>query len=360
MKKKIAIIGTRGLPARYGGFESLAEHLVKYLGIKYNVSVFCSSKIYRQKKDTYFNSKLIYLPLRPNGYQSILYDFMSIILSIRKHDKILVLGASAGILMPILYMFKKKIVLNFGGLEWQRDKWGLYVKKYIKLSEKLFIQNAGVVVADNVGIQEYIKTEYGINSVLIEYGGDQVRKQKFEVNDYDKWKFIKDKYALNVARIQPDNNIEVIIKAFVCYESIPLVIIGNWDGSYYGKELKNKYNNIDNIYLLDAIYDQDILNKIRSNCYIYIHGHSAGGTNPALVEAMNLALPIIAYSSGFNEYTTENKAIYFSDEKNLLSILREKDALDYKNVSEKMHEIALRRYRWSDIVSKYEKYLIND
>lgn len=355
MKKKIAIIGTRGLPARYGGFESLAEYLVRYLNKKYDITVYCSSRIYSQKKKLYNGAKLKYLPLSANGVQSIVYDFLSIILSIRKNDKILVLGASAGIFMPLLFMFKEKIILNFGGLDWQRDKWNWCVKKYIKISEKFFIRNVGLVIADNNGIQKYIKKEYQIKSVLIEYGGDQVEKKFFEAIDFKEWGFVGKKYALNVARIQPDNNIEDIIKAFVDYNEMSLVVIGNWNGSQYGKELRHKYGNIDNIYLLDAIYDQDVLNKIRSNCHIYIHGHSAGGTNPALVEAMSLGLPIIAYSSGFNEYTTENQAIYFSDDKHLLSILREKNAVDYKSVSEKMHEIALRRYRWSDIVSKYEK-----
>jgi len=360
MNKKVAIVGVQGIPAKYGGFESLAEYLVRYLNKRFDITVYCSSRIYPHKDESYSGAKLKYLPLSANGYQSVIYDFISIILSVHKNDKVLVLGASAGIFMPLFFLYRKKIILNFGGLDWRRNKWGYLVKKYLRLSEKYAVQSSGLVVSDNQGIKEYIDDVYGVDSVLIEYGGDQVKPQGVSSSDKNKYPFLGQKYALNVARIQPDNNVEIIIKSFLELDQINLVVIGNWESSEYGRNLKTKYSTRKHIFLLDAIHDQCLLDKIRSNCYIYVHGHSAGGTNPALVEAMSLSLPIIAYSSGFNEYTTENQAIYFSDDKHLLSILREKNAVDYKSVSEKMHEIALRRYRWSDIVSKYEKCLVND
>ena len=128
-----------------------------------------------------------------------------------------------------------------------------------------------------------------------------------------KYPFLLNEYAFSLARIQPDNNVELILDSFVANSLYPIIFVGNWNNSGYGKSLKKKYKDNPNIVLLDAIYDSTELNLLRSNCMVYIHGHSAGGTNPALVEAMFLGLPIIAFSNGFNEYTTENKAIYFNN-----------------------------------------------
>ena len=152
---------------------------------------------------------------------------------------------------------------------------------------------------------------------MIEYGSDQAVPVEPNPELKRKYPFLGDNYAFSVARIQPDNNIDIILDAFSKNKEIPLVFMGNWSNSVYGLSLKQKYKNKENIILVEAIYDQNILNVFRSNCYVYIHGHSAGGTNPSLVEAMNLSLPIIAYDCNFNRYTTENNCIYFSSSKDL-------------------------------------------
>lgn len=355
-KTKIAIIGTQGLPNKYGGFETLAEYLTKYLAKEFEITVFCSLKIYPKKITYYNNAKLRYLPFHANGFQSIIYDSLALILSLR-YDKIIILGASSGLLFPLLWPWKNKFILNCGGIDWKRSKWTPIASKVIRLLERTAINNAGLIISDNQGMYEYFSQEYGKESVLIEYGGDQIEHIKMTIYDNAKYPFLKNKYAFSVARIQPDNNIDLILDSFKQNQAIPLVFVGNWNNSNYGMSLKRKYENTSNLYLFDAIYDQKELNLLRSNCYIYIHGHSAGGTNPALVEAMNLKLPILAYSSGFNEYTTEGKALYFNSSDNLKGLLGSINDLNLNEIRNNMVEIAERRYKWSIIVNKYSNIL---
>ena len=261
-KVKLAIVGTQGLPNQYGGFETLVEYLAKHLSKRFKITVFCSSSVYENKLSELHGCKLIYLPLRANGIQSIVYDIISILKSVKKYDKILILGASGGIILPFLRKYKTKFILNFGGLDWQRSKWGRCTKKFLKLSEKLAVRNSGTLIADNVGIQKYIRHEYKRESLLIEYGGDQVTQEVVDSNDIKKHPFLKQKYALSVARIQPDNNVEIILEVFSQDVSMPVVFIGNWNASSYGNEMRKKYSNRHNIILLDSIYDQKELKSI--------------------------------------------------------------------------------------------------
>lgn len=355
-KKKIAIIGIQGLPNKYGGFETLADYLTKNLREYFDFIVFCSSKKYESKIKHFNGATLKYLPFDANGSQSILYDCISILLSL-KYDKILILGASGGILLPLLKPFRDKFILNFGGLDWQRSKWSRTAQIVLKKSEEFAVKNSSKLISDNEGIKSYLREEYGRDSSLIEYGGDQAKYQPLMGNYINKYHFINDKYIFSVARVQPDNNIEMILKAFNQYKKINLVFVGNWNNSEYGKKLKVKYNNQENIFLLDAIYDQKELDALRSNCILYIHGHSAGGTNPSLVEAMNLSLPIIAFASTFNKYTTENKGLYFKDENDLIQVLNNIEQCDLESMKLKMKTIASKRYKWSIICNKYKEIL---
>jgi len=356
-KLKIAIIGTQGLPAEYGGFETLAHYLVEYLSNEFDITVFCSSKIYSNKLKLYNGCRLEYIPFHANGIQSVLFDILSILKARNKYDKILLLGASGGFIMPFLRSYRNKFILNFGGLDWQRSKWGFFVQRIIRLCEIFAVNNSAFLIADNDGIQEYIKRIYQRNSYLIAYGGDQVFQVKPERSDQEKYPFLNSLYAFSVARIQPDNNIDMILNAFINFTPFPIVFVGNWSCSEYGIRTKANYLKYKNILLLDAIYDQRELNVLRSNCSIYIHGHSAGGTNPSLVEAMHLSLPIFAYASGFNEYTTKNKAVYFSSSAELAKKINDISFEHLRHIGKEMKNIASSSYRWELITRKYSEVL---
>jgi len=353
-KLKIAIIGTVGIPAKYGGFETLTEYLTKNLANKYDTTVYCSGKSYSEKLENHNGAKLKYINLHANGVQSIPYDIISIFSSLRFANTLLILGVSGCIVLPLVRLFsKKRIVVNIDGLEWKREKWGNGAKWFLKLSEKLAVKYADVVVADNAVIQKYVMSEYGVQSELIAYGADHVTKEVLSDELKDEYSFLAKPYAFKVCRIEPENNVHMILEAFSQYRDLNIVMIGNWVNSEYGKELKGKYSSFENIYLLDPIYDQQILNQIRSNCFVYMHGHSAGGTNPSLVEAMYLGLPIYAFGVAYNKATTRNAAKYFNDKDELLGLLRSIDAAELKENSASMKRVAEENYTWDKIAQQY-------
>jgi glycosyltransferase involved in cell wall biosynthesis len=360
--KKIAIVGIQGIPANYGGFETLAENLVSNKGsddIEY--TVYCSSKSYREKRSTYKGARLIYLPLNSNGIQSIFYDIICIIHAVFVSDKLLVLGTSGCIILLLVHLFsQKRIIVNIDGLEHLRAKWNRCARAFLKLSERVAVRYADIIIVDNKIIQNYVRSEYGKDSQLIEYGGDQVLKMQLNKDTSIKYNIQPENYAFKVCRIEPENNIRLIIEAFRDISDLPLILIGNWNKNDYGKLLREENRNFPHIKLLDPIFDQKKLNELRGNCKFYIHGHSAGGTNPSLVEAMNLRLCIIAYDVVFNRETTENKALYFKDKTELKSLMEKikSGEIDIFSIGQQMKEIAQRRYLWNIITMKYEKLFL--
>lgn len=351
--KKVAIIGTVGVPANYGGFESLVENLLgdnTSTNIVY--TVYCSSKSYKEEKDTYKGAKLKYIRLNANGAQSAFYDIVSMLKTTNKYDVALILGVSGCLFLPFFRLwFKNKIIVNIDGLEHRREKWGKFAKWFLRKSEAMAVKCADVVVTDNKGIQDYVTEVYHKDSVMIAYGGDHVaREVSFDIQEkiLREYGVKKDNYAISVCRIEPENNCHIILEAF-SKSGKKLIYIGNWDRSEYGKLLKEKYSKYTNINIHIPEYDLDTLYALRSNAEMYIHGHSAGGTNPSLVEAMFFGKPILAYDVVYNRATTDEQAYYFKSSDELLALL---DKNDLKG--ETMKLIAQERYMWRKIACQYE------
>lgn len=354
-KKKIAIIGTNGLPGRYGGWDQLLNHLTADLSNIYSISVYTSSYDAVDGIREFNGAVLPIIPLRANGPQSIPYDIFSMIHAILfRNDILLVLGTSGCIFFPILRILNIKVILNPDGAEWRRGKWNILIKKFLEFSEYLGIKFASSVVADNLVIQQYIRDRYNIKSNLIEYGGDNAKHVRMDVVTERKYGIKAGEYAFKVCRIVPENNIDLILEAF-SRVNIKLILIGNWNFSDYGKSVRRKYVEFSNLVLLDPIYDQKILDELRGNCYLYVHGHSVGGTNPSLVEAMSLSLCCLVYDVNYNRETTENSAIYFNSVQSLLDNINYimHNTVKAQEVGLSLATIAKRRYKWSGIVKKY-------
>jgi glycosyltransferase involved in cell wall biosynthesis len=356
---RLAIVGIRGIPNNYGGFETLAEYLVEHFDKDIELTVFCSSKDMDSSLKSYKGAKLRYLPISSHGASGILYDSLALLLAVFSNDKVLFLGFGGGFIIPFLGKFKSKIILNIGGLDWKRDKWSPFAKMVIRFSEAQLVKNSSKLIADNAGISDYLLKSYGKKSQLIAYGGDQAQKIDPSKADIESYPFLKGDYAFSVTRIQIDNNIDMILDAFNAQNELPLVMVGNWNNSEYGIKTKEKYRNYKNLVLLDAIYDREKLDVLRSNCSLYIHGHSAGGTNPSLVEAMYLGLPIFAFASGYNEYTTENRAIYFDSSASLLNLIDTRINLDLVEMGKNLKQIADKSYRWKTIAEKYRELILS-
>ncbi|MDV7698676.1 DUF1972 domain-containing protein [Chryseobacterium soli] len=361
MKTKVAIIGTVGLPAKYGGFETLTAHLVEELADTYDFTVYCSSKKYtkEERTESWKGAKLKYLPLDANGIQSIPYDTLSILHALFCSDVLLVLGVAGAWLLPFVRLFtRKKIIISIDGIEWKRDKWSLPAKLYLWWAEKLAVRFSHIDISDNESIQDYTSLRYKTISRVIEYGADHTKVNLIPTSEnIEKYPFLSEEYAVKVCRIEPENNVHTIVKVFSEFPDRKLVLVGNWKNSQYGIEIKQQYSGFKNIHLLDPIYDQELIDLIRGNASVYIHGHSAGGTNPSLVEAMFLGLPIISNGVSYNRTTTEHQAFYFSNEEDLKNVLTEIKKEDLKNCAIQMKKIAERRYTWKKIAKKYSQLI---
>ncbi len=343
------------MPGRYGGWDQLVHHLTVHLKPYFDFVVYTSYNNSEQGVSEINGAKIVTVKLKANGIQSIFYDVVSMIHAIRFCDVLYICGISGCIFLPVIQWFGKNIILNPDGLEWKRDKFSYPVKLFLKLSERIGVIYSDVVISDNVKISKYIKKKYNVDSFLIEYGGDHVIfDSPLSLEVQDKYKITPGEYAFLVCRIEPENNIDLILEAFRD-SPIALVVVGNWAFSRYGKNLRKRYESYSNIQLLDPIYNQIKLDELRNNCLVYVHGHSAGGTNPSLVEAMNLGLFIISYNTGFNRVTTENKALYFKSSKQLreLLIAISENKINILKYSNRMKMIAARRYVWKKITEQY-------
>lgn len=355
-KINVSIIGTVGIPAKYGGFETLTENLiVGKMSEDINYTVYCSSIAYDTHNEMYHGASLKYISLSANGSHSVLYDYISILKSWRRYDVLLILGVSGCTILPFLkWMIKGKVIVNIDGLEHRRDKWSPFVRKFLKLSEWCAIKFSDIIITDNKGIKDYVQDEYNAISAMIPYGGDHVLCSDSSLDILTSYHLCPMAYSMGVCRIEPENNVAMILESF-SQINIPLIFIGNWMNSDYGKVLWEQYKNHSTIKLLPPIYDLSILNVLRSNCEYYLHGHSAGGTNPSLVEAMFYGRPILAFDCVYNRETTENKALYFTDSYILYRQIMNANKTKMEFIGMNMLEIAERRYTWSLIVSEYEK-----
>ena len=358
--KKVAIIGTVGLPANYGGFETLTAHLVEHLSSSYEMTVYCSGKKYPKadRVSGYKGARLKYLPLDANGIQSILYDSLSILHALFYADVLLILGVAGAWLLPFVKLFtRKKIIISIDGIEWKRDKWNRLAQWYLFWAEGMAVKYSHIDISDNEAIQDYTASRYGSLSRIIEYGADHTLSVSKDTAGLKKYPFLNFPYAIKVCRIEPENNVHIVLEAFARLPQYRLVMVGNWANSLYGKELKAKYQKCANIHLSDPIYNQKALDLLRSNATVYLHGHAAGGTNPSLVEAMYLGLPVIAFGVSYNKVTTERKAMYFSDLDSLINTLEQTDFAALKKNGTVMKEIAIRRYTWALIAEKYDQLI---
>lgn len=358
-KLSVAIIGTNGLPGRYGGWDQLMNHLTIKLQNDFDFGVYTSSHDAVKGLKEVNGAQIEIVYLKANGYQSVLYDGWSMIHAIFKYDVLLVLGTSGCIFLPFIKLFKKPVVLNPDGAEWKRGKWSKSIQAFLKFSEKTGVKFASIVITDNKVIQDEVYSTYGVESHLVEYGGNHASHVEMSEKTKLQYGIQENKYAFKVCRIEPENNIDLILEAFSQCK-LPLIIIGNWNFSEYGKAVRKKYEIFEHLTLLDPIYEQTTLDELRSNCFIYVHGHSVGGTNPSLVEAMSLGLNCAIFDVTYNRETTENKAMYFKSVEELANIVNL--ATSGENTFENGQELGLiasRRYTWDRIVSLYKSTIFN-
>ncbi len=353
---KIYLSGTNGLPGKYGGWENLLLNLSRELS-KSNI-VFCHTSTLDGDPDItfYAGANIEFINLSANGIQSILYDFICMLRAYKGKGICILMGCSGGIFVPLFRLLGLKIILNPDGEEWKRGKWSLPAKIFLKLSYYISTYAANYVIADHpVILKNILKFRSDKTTFYIPYGGDNAEDQSFDfVGNKVSEIFFEKSYIFSVCRIEPENNVHMCL-ALAAKTNHPLIFIGNWNRSKYGLELRKKYSQYSNICLLDPIYDPKILGSFRSNAKIYFHGHTVGGTNPSLVEAMSLGLNIIAHDNVFNRFTTGDLVYYFSNQKSLNEVLFE--SLSNPTNPEKLKDLVLERYTWKMVINKYKNVL---
>ncbi|QGG80630.1 DUF1972 domain-containing protein [Litorivicinus lipolyticus] len=351
MKKRVAIVGANGVPASYGGWDQLVEHFTRLKDPNFEFVVYCTYLTNDSDNSSHNNAHVRVIRLDANGWQSIPYDIVSLYHAWRECDAAIMLGTSGALALPIFRLAGLPVILNIDGAEWKRGKWNRIIKVFLWLSEFVGILSAKVIVSDNEVLSEYVRSKYNKEPITIAYGGNHVKRQPVGTKLAELGLNTKT-YAIKVCRIVPENNVDLILSAFA-ETSIPFVLVGNFNSSDFGRELRSTYSSYTNLKLLDPIYEPALIDELRSNAGLYVHGHSVGGTNPSLVEAMCLGLNILAFDVDYNRATTADHAHYFATKTELLGLLKEHENGTLKDNSVNLNSIGLRKYSWSAIMARY-------
>lgn len=353
---KIGILGTRGIPNAYGGFEQFAQHLAKGLVEKgHDVSVYNSSN--HPYNESLWNGVHIihcYDPESKIGTAGqFIYDY-NCLRDARKRefDVLLQLGYTSSSVWYRIWPKKATNIVNMDGLEWKRAKYNKPTRRFLKWAESLAANYGDVLIADSIGIKDYIRKKYQKEAIYIPYGADI--PGSFSESVITKFQLEKNQYFLLIARMEPENNIETVILGYLQSEQpYPLIIIGSTENKY-GQFLLRKYAS-NSIRLPGAIYDQATINALRHYSVLYFHGHSVGGTNPSLLEAMACGCNIAAHDNVFNRAILGDSAFYFSSAEDVKNIVNQplNNSLAIDRKQQNLEKIR-KTYNWEKIIDDYE------
>lgn len=365
VQMKVAIIGTRGYPYVYGGFETfvkeLGERLVKK-GIE--VHVYCQRDLFEEKPRKVNGIYLHYIPTVPaRSLNQVIHSFLSIIhATCSAADIILVVNLAAGPMGWIPKIAGKKTMINVDGLEWLRPKWKGPGAMYFKFAAKLATRLYDVIITDAEAMRAVYLREFNTDSTVIAYGAPAFKKA--EQSLLSRFNLKPDEYYLIVGRLIPDNNADLIVKAFSETASArKLVIVG--DVPYrdkYAEDLKKYQGN--NIYFTGYVRDSNELMALYQNCFVYIHGHKYGGTNPAMLKAMSNNCAILALNTIFNREMLQNGEFGVFFDESQQSVIEQMNKLEsepmlVQSLKDKVSNGLTDKYNWESVTESYHS-VMND
>lgn len=290
-----------------------------------------------------------------------IYDFNCIIDSRkREYDIILQLGYTSSSIWSFLFPKKPLIITNMDGLEWKRSKYNKGIQKFLKYAEKLAVNNSHFLISDSIGIQDYIKNKHKRNSEYIPYGAKIFNRP--DITLLKEYGLVPYSYNMLIARLEPENNIESILDGIILSKTKEkFLVIGKHDVNKFGSFLKNKYKNFGHIKFIGGIYDLNHLNNLRYFSKFYFHGHSVGGTNPSLLEAMASGTLIVANDNIFNRSILKKNALYFKNAKDIADIFQNNSLFENNKKKFSINNIKeiKTNFSWEYINNKYEQYLIS-
>ena len=366
---KIAFVSTRGIPNNYGGFEQFAEYISVGMAQRGHEVVVYSPKFHPYQESTYKGVRIkhIYSPETWMGSSvgSFFYDFASLRDALKKEDFDIIYEAGYTSIIPAYIWFNVKkrkrpiFTTNMDGLENKRSKFSPMVRRFLDWEEKMAVKYSHYLIADNMGIHDYYKEKYGKESKFLAYGADI--HDDFKAEYLEEFGLKSVEYYILIARLEPENNIVMAIEGYLHSKENgrrPLIVVGKTN-TPHGKELVEKYGNERNVEFVGGIYDFKKLDSVRHFSKAYFHGHSVGGTNPSLLEAMAAGCFIFAHDNIFNRAVLKENAFYYpsadkvTEYLNRIDTIAEGSKIQYtaRNI-----EVIRNEYSWESLIDKHEKY----
>lgn len=357
-KVRIALIGTRGVPARYGGFETCVEEVGRRLASRgHEVTVYCRAGDGADRPRTHLGMRLVHLPaLRRRSLETLSHTGLSVGHLLagphRRQDAVILFNAANAVWLPLLRAARIPVATHVDGLEWQRAKWGGAGRRYYRWAEAWAVRWSGALIADAQGIADYYRDRFDAATDLIAYGAPTVSRRSERLDELD---LEARRYHLVVARFEPENHLHLIVEGYrQSSAQLPLVVVGS---APYAREYTARVHALadERVRFLGAVWDQELLDQLYANALTYLHGHSVGGTNPSLLRAVGAGAATIAFDVGFNREVLGDVGRYFADTADVARELESAEA-DPSAVAERAArspQVAA-RYDWDDVAVRYE------
>lgn len=352
----VALVGTRGVPAKYGGFETAIDEIgPRLVGLGIDVVVYCRHA--EAPTTAYKGMRLVHLPtVRSKVTDTLVHSFLCAFhLIFRPVDCVILFNAANMPVVPLLWLRRHPVVVHVDGLEWMRSKWGRAGRRYYLVCEALAAGFASEIIADAQGIQKYYRDRYKRQSVMIPYGAKRPalrspeRLAELGVRAHE--------FHLVVARFEPENHVALVVDGYhrsAC--KFPLLVVGSAPYSAtYTQEIRSLSLGDERVRLLGALWDQDLLDLAFGSCLTYLHGHSVGGTNPALLRAMGAGAPVVAFDVEFNREVAGDLATYFLEAQDVSHQLEEAERLPERTLARGLdgQRRILERYDWDRVARAY-------
>lgn len=353
---QIALIGTRGVPARYGGFETCVEEVGRRLVTAgHTVRVYCRPTAQGEQPDSYLGMQLVHLPiLHRRSLETLAHTALSVLHpTLHGCDCAILFNAANAPLLPILRARRIPVATHVDGLEWRRAKWGPTGQRYYRRAESLAVRWSDALIADAKGIQDYYRLEFGANTELIAYGAPILTEPGTE--RVVELGLNPGGYHLVVARFEPENHVREIVRGYVASAArLPLVVVGSAPyADEYTADIQAAADQ--RVRLIGGIWDQEQLDQLYAHALSYLHGHSVGGTNPSLLRAAGAGTCVVAFDSVFNREVLSGQGRYFKNPNDVTAALLaiEADPGGAQRVGAITRE-SIRRYDWNGVARQYE------